>query len=111
MRALAALAPAHRDPIARRQQDALDPQHLLPGDGEHFRLTTQQAANLLNVSRQYLVRLLDAKRIPHTKTGKHRRLKIEDVLAFKRERDASREAALDELTELSQELGGYDELT
>ncbi len=73
-------------------------------------LTTQQAANILNVSRQYLVRLLDQGRIPHTKTGKHRRIRVGDVLVFKRKRDRSRRAALDELTELSEELGGYSEL-
>lgn len=73
-------------------------------------LTTQQAADLLNVSRQYLVRLLDEDRLPYTRTGKHRRLRIEDVLAFKEKRDQERGAALDELTQLSEELGGYDEL-
>lgn len=51
-------------------------------------LTTQQAADLLNVSRQYLVRLLDEGRMAYTKTGKHRRLRIEDVLAFQGKRSA-----------------------
>ena len=71
-------------------------------------LTTQQAADLLNVSRQYLVRLLDDDRIPYTKTGKHRRLRIEDVLAFKETNDARQDANLRELTALTEELGGYD---
>ena len=73
-------------------------------------LTTQQAADLLNVSRQYLVRLLDEGKVPFTKTGKHRRLQIEDVLAFKETRDKDRKTALDKLTELSEEFGGYSEL-
>lgn len=71
-------------------------------------LTTQQAADLLNVSRQYLVRLLDEGSIAFRKTGKHRRLRIEDVLAFKQKRDADRRAGLRELSRLTQELGGYD---
>lgn len=73
-------------------------------------LTTQQAADILNVSRQYLVRLLDEGRIPYTKTGKHRRLRIEDVLAFKELRDERRRSALDELAAASEAVGGYDEL-
>lgn len=71
-------------------------------------VTTQQAADLLNVSRQYLVRLLDENRIPFRKTGKHRRLRIEDVLAFKENRDKDRRAGLRELSQMTQEFGGYD---
>lgn len=74
-------------------------------------LTTQQAADVLNVSRQYLVRLLNEGRIPYNRTGKHRRLRIEDVLAFKEQRDNERGVSLDELTRLSEEFGGYGELT
>jgi len=71
-------------------------------------VTTQQAADILNVSRQYFVRLLEGERIPYRKTGKHRRLKIEDVLAFKDKRDRDRRAGLRELSQTTQELGGYD---
>ena len=71
-------------------------------------VTTQAAADLLNVSRQYLVRLLDADRMPFRKTGKHRRLRIEDVLEFKEKRDKDRRAGLRELSRVTQELGGYE---
>lgn len=71
-------------------------------------MTTQQAADLLNVSRQYLVRLLESKRIPFTTTGKHRRLRVEDVLAFNQKRDRERRQGLAELTRLTEEFGGYE---
>jgi excisionase family DNA binding protein len=71
-------------------------------------VTTQQAADLLNVSRQYLVRLLEEGRIPFRRTGKHRRLRIEEVLSFKEKRDKDRRAGLRELSRLTQEFGGYD---
>ncbi|MBI2376074.1 MAG: helix-turn-helix domain-containing protein [Deltaproteobacteria bacterium] len=71
-------------------------------------VTTQQAADILNVSRQYLVRLLDDGRIPFGKTGKHRRLRVDDVLAFKATRDKDRSAGLRDLTRLTEEFGGYD---
>jgi excisionase family DNA binding protein len=71
-------------------------------------LTTQQAADLINVSRQYLVRLLDEGRIAFTKTGKHRRLRIDDVLAFKTRRDGERRNALRDLSQLTESFGGYE---
>jgi excisionase family DNA binding protein len=71
-------------------------------------LTTQQAADLLNVSRQYLVRLLDEGRILYTRTGKHRRLRFAEVLAFKERRDAERRVALRDLTQLTEDADGYD---
>lgn len=71
-------------------------------------LTTQQAAELLNVSRQYVVRLVDQGRIPSTKTGKHRRLLLADVLAFKASRDKARKASLQALTRATEAAGGYE---
>jgi excisionase family DNA binding protein len=79
---------------------------LVPIDKE---LTTQQAADLLNLSRPYLVKLLEQGALPYTKTGTHRRIRFADVMAFKAHRDAQRAEALTGLTRLSQEIGLYDD--
>jgi excisionase family DNA binding protein len=71
-------------------------------------LTTQEAAGLLHVSRPHLIKLLDEGVIPHHKVGTHRRVRIEDLLAYSDQRSATRREKLDELTQLSEELpGGY----
>ena len=71
-------------------------------------LTTQQAADFLNVSRPYLIRLLEDEQIPFHKTGTHRRIFFRDLLSYKTHIKEKRLQALQELTGLSQELGmGY----
>lgn len=68
-------------------------------------LTTKEAADLLNVSRPYLVRLLDQQKIPFEKVGTHRRLRLGDVLAFRLKREEQRRDALGNLVRQAEELG------
>lgn len=75
----------------------------------HAELTTQQTADFLNVSRPYLVRLVDEGVIPHHKVGTHRRVYFKDVLAHKARQEEESRRALDELTRVSEELGLYDD--
>ncbi len=64
---------------------------------ENAELTTVQAAAVLNVSRPFLIKLLTERALPFRKVGKHRRIRMEDVMAYKNQIDREREAVLDEL--------------
>lgn len=75
---------------------------VVPSDAQ---LTTQQAADMINVSRPYLIGLLESGQIPHTKVGRHRRIAYADLREYKRHADQASRAAADELSELGQELG------
>lgn len=70
---------------------------------ENAELTTVQAAEVLNVSRPFFIKLLNEGAIPHRKVGKHRRIRMEDVMAYKAAIDREREAVLDQLVSEAQE--------
>lgn len=78
--------------------------NVMPDSAE---LTTQQAAEFLNVSRPYLIKLLETKQIPFRRVGTHRRIKFRDLRLYRSRDDMERRQAADELTQLSQDLGLY----
>jgi excisionase family DNA binding protein len=70
---------------------------------ENAELTTVEAASILNVSRPFFTKLLDDRVIPHRLVGKHRRILVDDVIAYKKRIDAEREDVLVQLTAEAQE--------
>lgn len=96
-------------PVARLMLDLLQ----FIGDGQGVtlvpfgaELSTQQAAEILNVSRPFLVKLIEDKQIPHHMVGTHRRVRAEDLLAYRQRRDRTRNAALTRLARLKREIDG-----
>jgi excisionase family DNA binding protein len=74
---------------------------------ENAEVSTMEAADVLNVSRPYFIKLLEEKAIPHRLVGKHRRVLIDDVMAYKEHIDAAREGVLAQLTAEAQKDGDY----
>jgi excisionase family DNA binding protein len=72
-------------------------------------LTTGQAAEMLGVSRPTLVKLLDTGQVPCTQPGRHRRVQVADVLAYRQRRSEERASGLAAMVAISEDLGLYDE--
>ena len=106
------VGPRHNVDIAVSPEAIQQIVHLLTQDHEAAvgayhkeEITTQEAANLLGVSRPYFIKLLDAGKISYRRVGHFRRIRREDVEQFEREDQARRQAGLEELAAFTQEIG------
>ena len=77
---------------------------------EHQQLTTQRAANILGVSRPFLVGLVEKGEIPFHMVGSHRRIYLRDLLDYKRRRDSARHEAINNIARAEMEAGTYDKV-
>ena len=74
----------------------------------HAELSTQQAADLFNVSRTYFIKLLEQGKMPFRKVGEQRRVRYQDLLTYMAEYQAAASSALDEMSAEAQRLGLYE---
>ena len=89
-------------------------EHLSRGDAVtvapvHAELTTQQSADLLNVSRPHLIKLLEGGKIPYRRVGNRRKVRLLDILAYREHDEQRRRAALNELIREAEVMGLYNE--
>ena len=95
-------------PLIQRILEELAAGHGVTIIPQHAELSTLEAADILNVSRPYLIKLLESGEIPFRKVGRHRRILIEDLLTYREASEKRSRAAMEELVALSEELGLYD---
>ena len=74
----------------------------------HQRLTTQEAADLLGISRPTFVKLLESGEIAFEQPGRHRRVRLADVLSYRQRRSTQRRESLDRMVETADESGMYE---
>ena len=102
------LLPAFAAPLIQKVLEAIAAGHGVTIIPQHAELTTMEAADILNVSRPFVIKLLESGDIPYRKVGRHRRILLEDLMSYKEKSDEQSRAAMDELVALSEELGLYD---
>ncbi|MBD2594466.1 helix-turn-helix domain-containing protein [Nostoc spongiaeforme FACHB-130] len=100
--------PESVDKVLRKVVQAMASGKLVSIVIQEQEFTTQQAADFLNVSRPYLIKLLEQGEISYIMVGTHRRVRFEDLQQYKQQRDSKRRQLLDELIAESQELGFYE---
>lgn len=94
--------------VLRDVVDAMAQGHAVTIAPVHQRLTTQEAADLLGVSRPTVVKLLESGEIPFEQPGRHRRVRLADVLAYRERASIERRAALDRMVEIADEADLYE---